>query len=128
VSQYNFKVFAENGVTIKAGEPEYLEIAVTTEASVPSSVTNVKAVAATATEVVLTWTPPTTRSTSLKCLKSDISFVGAKQTRQSSCGPFAEAHVREPEAEDRVRFPSRAKTLSGWGEFSSSRLKEPDKL
>ena len=58
VSQYNFKVYAENGVTIKAGEPEYLEIAVTTEASVPSSVTNVKAVAATATEVVLTWDAP----------------------------------------------------------------------
>lgn len=42
VTTYRFQVFAENGITELAGESDYVDITVTTEASVPSSVINVR--------------------------------------------------------------------------------------
>src|SRR5687767_6725873 len=59
VTTYRFQVFAENGVSDQTDNSEYIDITVTTEASVPSTgvsrvyVKNVKS-----TEVSLRWTAP----------------------------------------------------------------------
>lgn len=56
--EYHFKVFAENGVSVKSGDPEYVEITVTTEASVPLSVRNVRVTSVTSAEITLMWESP----------------------------------------------------------------------
>jgi Eph receptor B1 len=58
VTTYRFQVFAENGVTAQAGEKDYADITVTTEASVPSSVANVRVTSVKSTEVSLAWDAP----------------------------------------------------------------------
>jgi len=58
VTQYRFKVFAENGVTKLVGESDFVDITVTTEASVTSSVTNVRVTSVKSTELSLAWDPP----------------------------------------------------------------------
>lgn len=60
VTQYRFKVFAENGVTELVGESDFVDITVTTEASVTSSVTNVKVTSVKSTELSLAWDAPLT--------------------------------------------------------------------
>lgn len=60
VTTYRFQVFAENGVShlsMKA-HPEYADITVTTEASVASSITNVRVLSAKSTEITLAWDAP----------------------------------------------------------------------
>ena len=58
VTTYRFQVFAENGITELAGESDYVDITVTTEASVPSSVINVRVTSVKSTEMSLAWDPP----------------------------------------------------------------------
>jgi ephrin-B len=60
VTTYRFQVFAENGITELAGESDYVDITVTTEASVPSSVINVRVTSVKSTEMSLAWDPPHT--------------------------------------------------------------------
>lgn len=65
VTTYTFKVLSENGVTSLASSGsgiagrEFVEISVTTEASITSaSVNNVRVTAVKASEVSLSWDPP----------------------------------------------------------------------
>lgn len=58
VTTYRFQVFSENGVTELAVESDYLDITVTTEASVASSVNNVRVTGVKATEISLAWDIP----------------------------------------------------------------------
>jgi Eph receptor B1 len=59
VTTYRFEVFAENGVTAQVnGEKDYADITVTTEASVPSSVANVRVTSVKSSEVNLAWNAP----------------------------------------------------------------------
>lgn len=60
VTTYRFQVFAENGITELAGESDYVDITVTTEASVPSSVINVRVASVKSTEMSIAWDPPHT--------------------------------------------------------------------
>jgi ephrin-B len=60
VTTYRFQVFADNGITELAGESDYVDITVTTEASVPSSVINVRVTSVKSTEMSLAWDPPHT--------------------------------------------------------------------
>ena len=58
VTTYRFQVFAENGITDLAGESDYVDITVTTEASVPSSITKVRFTSVKSTEISLEWESP----------------------------------------------------------------------
>lgn len=59
VTTYRFQVFAENGVSHMSSKPaEYADIQVTTEAAVPSSITNVRVLSVKSTEIVLAWDAP----------------------------------------------------------------------
>lgn len=60
VTTYRIQVFAENGVShlqIKS-TPEYADITVTTEASVTSTVINIRVTSVKSTEISLTWDVP----------------------------------------------------------------------
>lgn len=63
VTTYRFQVFAENGVSSLAGHSEYVDITVTTEASVPSLVSNVRITSVKNTELSISWDAPLTELT-----------------------------------------------------------------
>lgn len=60
VTTYRFQVFAENGVSAQAGKSEYVDITVTTEASVPSLVSNVRITSVKSSELSISWDAPVT--------------------------------------------------------------------
>lgn len=53
-------MFAENGVSPMAGRSEYVDITVTTEASVPSLVSNVRITSVKSSELSISWDAPIT--------------------------------------------------------------------
>lgn len=58
VTTYRFQVFAENGVSSLVGKSEYVDITVTTEASVPSLVSNVRITSVKSSELSISWDAP----------------------------------------------------------------------
>lgn len=60
VTTYRFQVFAENGVSLLAGRFEYVDITVTTEATVPSLVSNVRITNVKSSELSISWDAPVT--------------------------------------------------------------------
>ncbi|CAG9767808.1 unnamed protein product [Ceutorhynchus assimilis] len=62
VTTYRFQIFAENGVTNlnKRTSPEYADVTITTEASVASSITNIRVTSVKSTEITLAWDAPIT--------------------------------------------------------------------
>ncbi|XP_067122135.1 ephrin type-A receptor 4-A-like isoform X2 [Centruroides vittatus] len=117
VTTYRFQVFAENGVS-EFTKSKYTDITVTTEASVPSVVANVRAISVKSTEILLTWDPPDDpfseievyeiryfqrnyekNASSILTKKEEISFTNLKQITEYG-------------------FQVRTKTTHGWGEYS----------
>lgn len=62
VTTYRFQVFAENGVSALAGKSEYVDITVTTDASVPSLVSNVRITSVKSSELSISWDAPITEN------------------------------------------------------------------
>lgn len=58
MTTYRFQVFAENGVSSLVGKSEYVDITVTTEASVPSLVSNVRITSVKSSELSISWDAP----------------------------------------------------------------------
>uniref|UniRef100_A0A6P7EZP1 receptor protein-tyrosine kinase n=1 Tax=Diabrotica virgifera virgifera TaxID=50390 RepID=A0A6P7EZP1_DIAVI len=60
VTTYRFQIFAENGVSHMSmrDSPQYADIVVTTEASVASSITNIRVTSVKSTEITLAWDAP----------------------------------------------------------------------
>lgn len=60
VTAYRFQVFAENGVSHLSTRtnPEYADLTVTTEASIVSSITNVRITSVKSSEITLIWEAP----------------------------------------------------------------------
>ncbi|KAI4454873.1 eph receptor a5 [Holotrichia oblita] len=60
VTTYRFQVFAENGVSHLSTKtnPEYADLTVTTEASIVSSITNVRITSVKSSEITLIWEAP----------------------------------------------------------------------
>ncbi|KAF4525499.1 hypothetical protein B566_EDAN002358, partial [Ephemera danica] len=121
VTTYRFQVFAENGVTSQAGESDYADIVVTTEASVPSSVINVRVTSVKSTVIALAWDAPEDDMPDIEMFEvryfvrgeannnASVQSVVTKETTWSFTG------LRQ-----RVEygFQVRAKTTHGWGDFS----------
>jgi len=131
VTTYRFQVFSANGVSDMTNEPgEYVDITVTTEASVMSAtVNNVRTTSVKASEITLTWDPPFTpdadmdspdhvemyevrcfsrheeiNATSKMTTENRITFTGLRQRTEYG-------------------FQVRAKTTHGWGDFSPTVFK-----
>ncbi|XP_076256190.1 eph receptor tyrosine kinase isoform X5 [Rhynchophorus ferrugineus] len=62
VTTYRFQIFAENGVSHLTPRPssEYADVVVTTEASVASSITNIRVTSVKSSEITLAWDAPIT--------------------------------------------------------------------
>ncbi|XP_049805706.1 ephrin type-B receptor 1-B isoform X2 [Schistocerca nitens] len=124
VTTYHFKVYAENGVSELAGSNEYVEIAVTTEASVQSSVQNVRATNVQNMGMTIEWDPPVTNDGADP--ENDVVeiyevryFVRNDDTNATST-LTKEQKVTYTGLRQRTEygFQVRAKTVHGWGEFS----------
>ncbi|XP_046623820.1 eph receptor tyrosine kinase isoform X9 [Neodiprion pinetum] len=123
VTTYRFQVFAENGVSPLAGTPDYVDITVTTEASVPSLVSNVRFTSVKSTELSISWDAPITE------IGGDSDLVERYEVR---CYPrFDEAtnativQTSDLAATFKGLKPAtdyaiqvRAKTTRGWGEYT----------
>ncbi|CAL8148179.1 unnamed protein product [Orchesella dallaii] len=120
VSHYHFKVYAENGVTAKAGEPEYVEIRVTTEASVPSSISNVRVGGTGSSEVMLMWEAPEDPFNELETFEIRY-FMRGRESNASAVRTGRATNYKFDNLKQKTEygFQVRAKTVSGWGEFST---------
>lgn len=120
VSHYNFKVHAINGVSELAGEPEYVEITVTTDASVPGSISNVRVGSITATEISLQWEAPEDPFHELERFEIRYFMKGREANASSVKTVSKEPKYKFENLKQKTEygFQVRAKTVSGWGEFS----------
>lgn len=129
VSQYHFKVFAENGVTAKAGDPEFVEITVTTEASVPLTVSNVRVTSATSSEISLNWEAPDDPFNELEMYEIRYFMRGREANATIiRAGRVTKYNVENLKQKTDYGFQVRAKTVSGWGEWTPSVFRRTGQL
>ncbi|XP_058808971.1 ephrin type-B receptor 1-B isoform X2 [Phymastichus coffea] len=130
VTTYRFQVFAENGVStiarVHGYEPRYVDITVTTEASVPSLVSNLRITYVKSSELSISWDAPVSDLTEthdpddlveryeVRCYArtDDPSNATVMQTSELS----ATFKNLKPMTEYAVQV--RAKTTRGWGEYT----------
>ena len=123
MTTYRFQVFAENGVSPLAGRSEYVDITVTTEASVPSLVSNVRITNVKSTELSISWDAPITE------LGGDSDIVEKYEVRghprfddatnatvMQTSDLSATFKGLKPGTDYAIQV--RAKTTRGWGEYT----------
>ncbi|KAF5284139.1 hypothetical protein FQR65_LT00139 [Abscondita terminalis] len=125
VTTYRFQIFAENGVShlsIK-GSPEYSDIVVTTEASVASSIPNVRITSVKSTEISLSWDAPSIDDVENGIIESyevhyfvrnDNDHTNATTIRTTELSTTLTGLQQKTEYGIHVR----AKTRQGWGDYS----------
>ncbi|KAK5638965.1 hypothetical protein RI129_013260 [Pyrocoelia pectoralis] len=125
VTTYRFQIFAENGVSHLSakGSPEYSDIVVTTEASVASSIPNVRVTSVKSTEISLAWDPPSIDDIDNGLVESyeihyfmrnDIDHSNATTVRTTELSITLTGLQQRTEYGVHVR----AKTQQGWGDYS----------
>lgn len=125
VTTYRFQVFSLNGVSSVAGvEGEFVDITVTTEASVTSAmVHNVRVTAVKAAEVSLTWDPPISPDPDSEVLVEtyEVRCFSKQDDINATSKLTKEPKVTISGLKQRTEyvFQVRAKTNHGWGEFST---------
>lgn len=126
VTTYRFQIFAENGVSeLSSKTPEYTDIIVTTEASVISSITNIRVTSVKSTEISFAWDAPSTDPSDIDgdtvesyevryFPRGDVDFSNASTILTS------ETSVTITGLQQRTEYglQVRAKTQRGWGAFS----------
>lgn len=124
VTTYLFSVFAENGVSALAEHSESVDITVTTEASVQSSVQNVRATNVQNMGMTIEWDPPA--ATDGSDTESDVveiyevRYFVRHEDANATITLTKEQKVTYTGLRQRTEygFQVRAKTTNGWGEFS----------
>ncbi|XP_048511439.1 ephrin type-A receptor 4 isoform X14 [Athalia rosae] len=123
VTTYRFQVFAENGVSPLAGTPEFVDITVTTEASVPSLVSNVRITSVKSTELSISWDAPVTEiggdsdlveRYEVRCYPRFDDATNATVVQTSDLS--ATFKGLKPTTDYAIQV--RAKTTRGWGEYT----------
>ncbi|XP_056640262.1 ephrin type-B receptor 1-B isoform X5 [Diorhabda sublineata] len=127
VTTYRFQIFAENGVSHMAvrESPEYADIVVTTEASVASSITNIRVTSVKSTDITLAWDAPTSSDGS--DIENDL--VEAYEVRwfqrndidysnNSLLTSDLSATITGLQQRTEYGLQVRAKTQRGWGAYS----------
>ncbi|XP_039306879.1 ephrin type-A receptor 4 isoform X18 [Solenopsis invicta] len=123
VTTYRFQVFAENGVSSLVGKSEYVDITVTTEASVPSLVSNVRITSVKSSELSISWDAPDVGAGGdndlveryeVRCYPryDDATNATVIQTSELS----ATFKGLKPSTDYAIQV--RAKTTRGWGEYT----------
>ncbi|XP_046825932.1 ephrin type-B receptor 1-B isoform X13 [Vespa crabro] len=123
VTTYRFQVFAENGVSAQAGKSEYVDITVTTEASVPSLVSNVRITSVKSSELSISWDAPVTEvggdsdhveRYEVRCYPRFDDAINATVIQTSDLS--ATFKGLKPATDYAIQV--RAKTTRGWGEYT----------
>ncbi|XP_034180122.1 eph receptor tyrosine kinase isoform X8 [Osmia lignaria lignaria] len=123
VTTYRFQVFAENGVSALAGKSEYVDITVTTEASVPSLVSNVRITSVKSSELSISWDAPVTEvggdsdlveRYEVRCYPRYDDATNATVIQTSDLS--ATFKGLKPSTDYAIQV--RAKTTRGWGEYT----------
>ncbi|KZC08637.1 Ephrin type-A receptor 4-A, partial [Dufourea novaeangliae] len=123
VTTYRFQVFAENGVSALAGKSEYVDITVTTEASVPSLVSNVRITSVKSSELSISWDAPITdvggdsdlvERYEVRCYPRYDDATNATVIQTSDLS--ATFKGLKPSTDYAIQV--RAKTTRGWGEYT----------
>ncbi|XP_066597615.1 ephrin type-B receptor 1-B isoform X6 [Prorops nasuta] len=124
VTTYRFQVIAENGVSPLADQSASVDITVTTEASVPSLVSNVRITSVKSSELSISWDAPMAdiggdigdlvESYEVRCYPrfDDASNATVVQTSDLS----ATFKGLKPATDYAIQV--RAKTTRGWGEYT----------
>jgi ephrin-B len=125
VTTYRFQVFADNGVSdqVPPNEHQYIDIAVTTEASVPSSVSNVRIINVRPTELTLRWDAPDDPYSDIEMYEVRYFQKGFENNASSMLINRPESAFSSLRQQTVYGFQVRAKTTHGWGEFSSPAFK-----
>lgn len=127
VTTYKFQVFSENGVSkISNRDSEFVEVTITTETSVTSSISKVRVISVKSTELTLAWDAPLINEVS----ETDFDVPEAYEVRwfakQDAEGSNFSTIVTQDLQVSITRlyqqteygFQVRAKTHRGWGEYS----------
>lgn len=119
VTTYRFQVFADNGVSdqVPLSEHQYIDIAVTTEATVASSVSNVR-VSVRPTEVALKWDAPDDPYSDIEMYEVRYFMKGYESNASSVLINRPDSTFSNLRQQTVYGFQVRAKTTHGWGEFS----------
>ncbi|KAK3892411.1 hypothetical protein Pcinc_003644, partial [Petrolisthes cinctipes] len=128
ITTYRFQVFAENGVSDQARDPQYLDITVTTEASVPSMVSNVRVTSVKSTEISLAWDAPTDPYSDIEMYEVRYYVRGLQNNSSSILSQREEATLVNLRQRTEYGFQVRAKTTNGWGEYSPPVFKKTGQL
>ncbi|XP_067128268.1 ephrin type-B receptor 2-like isoform X2 [Centruroides vittatus] len=127
VTSYRFQVYAENGVSSLGGS-QYVDLTVTTEASVPSMVSNIRVTLMKSTEIMLTWEPPEDPYSQLEMYEVRY-FIGKNEKNTTSILTKKENIVFRNLMEiTEYGFQVRAKTTHGWGDYSKAIFKTTGQL
>lgn len=121
VTTYRFQVFADNGVSDLAptSEHQFIDIAVTTEATVPSSVSNVRVINVRSTELTLRWDAPDDPYSDIEMYEVRYFVKGLENNASSVLINRPESAFSSLRQQTVYGFQVRAKTTHGWGEFST---------
>ncbi|GAB6031351.1 hypothetical protein CHUAL_009137 [Chamberlinius hualienensis] len=118
VTTYLFQVFAENGVSAFYGPGQFVDVTVTTEASVPLMVANVQVKSVKSTEITLTWDAPTDPFSEIEMYEVRYYLRGAEKNATVMLTKKEEILFSSLKQRTEYGFQVRAKTTHGWGEFS----------
>ncbi|CAL4073921.1 unnamed protein product [Meganyctiphanes norvegica] len=131
VTTYRFQVMAENGVSSQARDPQFVDITVTTEAQgsfmvigsdpdeVPSAVTKVKVTSVKSMEISLAWEEPNDPYSEIEMYEVRYYEKHKESNSSSILTKKEEASLSGLRQRTMYGFQVRAKTASGWGEYSS---------
>ncbi|GJQ73117.1 hypothetical protein Trydic_g14808, partial [Trypoxylus dichotomus] len=125
VTTYRFQVFAENGVSQLSTKiaPEYADITVTTEASIVSSITNVRITSVKSSEITLTWEAPVVdgdleneiETYEVRCFpRGDMDYSNSSSILTKDLTATFTGLMQRTEYGLQVR----AKSKRGWGAYS----------
>ncbi|XP_066959562.1 ephrin type-B receptor 1 isoform X4 [Macrobrachium rosenbergii] len=139
VTTYRFQVFAENGVSDQARDPQYVDISVTTEASggfmvidsdveVPSMVSNVHVTSVKSTEISLAWDAPSDPLSEIEMYEVRYYVKGMESNSSSVLTKKEESSIGSLRQRTDYGFQVRAKTTHGWGDYSQPIYKKTAKL
>ncbi|XP_042869303.1 ephrin type-B receptor 1-like isoform X4 [Penaeus japonicus] len=118
VTTYRFQVFAENGVSDQGRDPQYVDITVTTEASVPAMVSNVHVTSVKSTEISLAWDAPNDPDNEIEMYEVRYFVRGMESNSSSLLATKEESSVGALRQRTEYGFQVRAKTANGFGDYS----------
>lgn len=126
VTTYRFQVFAENGVTkISGHEPEFVDLSVTTEASVISAVNKVRVASVKSTELTIAWDAPMINDISepeFEVETYEVRWFPKQDIKGTNFSTMLSSDLQITIAglhqQTDYGIQVRAKTQRGWGEYS----------